>query len=307
MSRYRRIAAIVARRSFAPAGALGSQAGAELRVLVEELGETADTEWLLEEGRSDRRLEKLREAIEWVIESYATRQMVPPLERTGAVTFFRFVVRDDPDEADEVRHLRGRLRLHDQMLAVLRALDPSHFERLCGRVLIEIGCDAVHVTRSSQDLGSDFFGRSPTAVAETLPTLGVPTRLRVLANVYMLLFGQAKRHADYNKVNLDTIKLVEGTWGDIVRRKLNGVLPQHLDDGLAAIGWQAGDVVKLMFITTSSYTSAARDWATNAGMATLDGDQLAQLLLEAEVGVERDDDQNGWRTSTELVTAACVV
>ena len=99
---------------------------------------------------------------------------------------------------------------------------------------------------------------------------------------------------------------MEGTWGDIVRRKINGTLPHHLDDGLGAIGWQAGDLVNWVFITTSSYTSAARDWATNARMATLDGDQLAQLLLEAEVGVERDGDQNCWRTDATLVTAACV-
>ena len=304
MSKYRRIAAVVARRSFAPAGALASEVGAELTVLVEEFADADDAEWLLEEGASDRRLENFRRAIEWVLDSYASRRMTPPLERTGTVTFFRFAVRDDPGEETEVRELRARLRLHDEMLAVLRALDPADFERLCGRVLTEIGCDHVHVTRSSQDLGSDFFGRSP-AVVDALPPVGVPARLRVLGNVFLLLFGQAKRYADYNTINLDTVKLVEGTWNDVVRRKLDGTLPQHLDTGLAAIGWQAGDLVRFMFITTSSYTGPARIWATTAGMATLDGDQLAQLLLEACVGVQRDDDDGAWNTSADLVMEAC--
>jgi hypothetical protein len=306
MSNYRRIARIVARRSFAPAGDLAAQGGAELHALVEELADPVDAEWLLEDGRAEQRMAKLLAGLEWVLDTYATRNMMPPLEQTEAVTFFRFAARDDPQDDERVRALRSRLRLHDEMLGVLRAMDPADFELLCGRVLTEVGCDAVHVTRSSQDLGADFFGRSPTVI-ETSTTVGVPVRRRVLGNVYLMLFGQAKRYAEYNIINLDTIKLVEGTWNDIVRRKLNDVLPQHLADGLTTIGWQAGDMVKLMFITTSRFTDPAKTWASNAGMATLDGDQLAQLLLEAAVGVAPDGEGEGgaWTTSTDLVTAAC--
>jgi restriction endonuclease Mrr len=306
MSKYRRIARTMARRSFAPAGALAGEGGAELHTLVQELADDEDAEWLLEEDRSELRMAKLVQAIEWVLESYVTRDMTPPLERTEAITFFRFAVRDDPAEPEEVRQLRARLRLHNEMLAVLHALDPNNFELLCGRVLREVGCETAYVTRSSQDLGADFFGRLPTAAVEAARPVGVSARRRLLGAVYLMLFGQAKRYAEYKVIDLDTVKLVEGTWGDIVRRKANGDLPEHLDAGLATIGWRAGDKVTFMFVTTSRFTDPARRWAVNASMATLDGDQLAQLLLESEVGVTRDEDADAWTTSPELVTAACV-
>jgi hypothetical protein len=282
---------------------LDSEAGAELRVLVEELADLDDAEWLLEEGRVDQRMATFRGAMEVVLRSYTTRRMTPPLEQTSTSTFFRFAVRDDADEDDDVRALRARLRLHDQMLVVLRALDPADFELLCGRVLREVGCEVVHVTRSSQDLGADFFGRVPVGVLTPRP-VGVPPRLRVLGGVYLLLFGQAKRYADYKTINLDTVKMLEGTWNDILRRKLNNELPQHLVDGLQEIGWRAADGVTLVFVTTSSYTDPALTWAANAGMATLDGDQITQLLLECGVGVEQAD-EGVWSTNAGLVTAAC--
>lgn len=305
MSRYqyRKVAEVVARRSFAPPSAIASDAGAELRLLVEELADPDDAEWLLEEGKAVHRMSVFRGRMEAVLASYRARRMVPPLEPTSIPTFFRFTVRDDPAEDGDTRALRARLRLHDEMLDVLRALDPADFELLCGRVLQEVGCEAVHVTRSSQDLGVDFFGR--IAVDRAVPRpLGVSPRLRVLGDLYLLLFGQAKRYADYSKINLDTVKLIEGTWKDILRRKLDDELPQHLDDGLSGIGWRAADGVRYVFITTSSYTDPALTWAANVGMAALDGEQITQLLLESCIGVEQPDGAD-YSTSAELVTAAC--
>jgi hypothetical protein len=302
VSRYRSAARIVARRSFAPGGSL---AGEEIRVLVEELADGEDAEWLLEEGREEQRMAKFREAVEFVLRSYESRRMTPPLEQTSTTTFFRFAVREVPGEEPASRALRARLRLHDQMLDILRALDPDEFEQLCGRVLREAGCEAVQVTRSSQDLGTDFFGR--IAVERAAPrTIGVEPRLRVLGGVYLLLFGQAKRYADYNKIKLDTVKVIEGSWKDILRRKLNGELPQHLEEGLEKIGWRAADGVTYVFVTTSSYTDPALTWASNIGMATLDGDQIAQFLLESAIGVE-EPEEDAWQTSADLVRAACSV
>lgn len=279
--------------------------GADLRVLVEELADAQDAEWILEDGKADQRVKTFLRAMEAVLASYAARRMTPPLEQTSTAAYFRFVVRDDPGDEDEIRALRARLRLHDEMLDALRALDPGDFEQLCGRVLREVGCSAVHVTRGSQDLGVDFFGRIRAVELGVTRSVGVPPRLRVLGEVYMLLFGQAKRYADTNKIDLDTVKLVEGTWADIVRRKLNHELPEHLEDGLRKIRWRASDGVTLVFITTSSYTPPALTYASNAGVATLDGDQIAQLLLECCVGVERAAHSGIWSTSAELVTAAC--
>lgn len=303
MSRYRKVAAIVARRCFAPTGSLSTEVGAGARALVEELADAEDAEWLLEDGRDERRVAKFGEAIEFVIRSYESRRMTPPLEATSTSAFFRFAVREVPGEDGDATSLRERLRLHEEMLDILRGLDPDDFERLCGRVLREAGCEAVHVTRSSQDLGTDFFGRLPVE-GPGPRAVRVGARLRILGGVYLLLFGQAKRYADYNTIKLDTVKVIEGSWEDILRRKLNGVLPPHLEDGLREIGWRAADGVTYVFVTTSSYTSYAREWAVNAGMATLDGDQISQFLLESAIGVEEQDD-GSWVTNSDLLVAAC--
>lgn len=304
MIRYRRVAATVARRSFDPFSAFDGEEGAELRILVSAFADPEDAAVILEEGKSSRRLANLRKAMELVLTSYITRGMHPPLKQTDVPTYFRFFVVETDDDTDEVRALRARLRNHHAMLETLRALDPDDFELLCGRVLQEIGCEAVHVTRSSQDLGADFMGRTPAAAAAVSGQVAITARVRTLRNIYLTLFGQAKRYAEYRSIDLDTVKMVEGTWNDLVRRKMDGILPKHLDDGLADIGFRAGDAVQLMFITSSRFTQPAQQWSTTAGMATLDGDQLAQLLLEAGIGVDHDSDGNALGVSEEALAAA---
>ncbi len=119
-----------------------------------------------------------------------------------------------------------------------------------------------------------------------------------------MLFGQAKRYVEYSKITLDMVKSVEPTWADILRRKLDGNLPQHLEDGLAAVGWAAGDAVRLMYVTTSGFTEPALEYVRAAGMITLDGEQLTQLLLDDEQVVNREGD-GSYVTSRELLAAFC--
>lgn len=304
MSRYRRIAQVLARRCFDPSSGFAESPGAELRSLVGALCDAGDSDWVLEDGKDERRLANLVKALNYVIDDYVARRMTPPLRPTSTVTFFRFTIWSDPDEDEAERDVRARLRLHQPMLECLRALDPGDFERLCSKVLQAVGCENVHVTRGSQDLGSDFFGRLP-ASGGTVAEIQVGPRHRVLGSVWLLVFGQAKRYADYNKITLDTIKLIESTWFDVLRLRQAGALPQNLDAGLEQIGWCPGDAVRYMFVTTAYYTGPAMRWAETAGAITLDGDQLAQLLLEAEIGIEHDADAGAYTTSVELVAAAC--
>jgi hypothetical protein len=62
-------------------------------VLVEELADAKDAEWILEEGKADQRIMTLRRAMEAVLASYAARRMTAPLEQTSTAAYFRFVVR----------------------------------------------------------------------------------------------------------------------------------------------------------------------------------------------------------------------
>lgn len=51
---------------------------------------------------------------------------------------------------------------------------------------------------------------------------------------------------------------------------------------------RAGDAVRLMYVTTAFFTGPAGTYAGTQGMSTLDGDQLAQLLLSEGIGVDEE-------------------
>ncbi len=294
--RYRQVASDLVRLAFGPLpDSLTSEAGAELSVLVQELLDPDEADWFCSDHRSEQRLRNLLASVKDVLDDYDSRRLVCPLDRTTTNTFFRFTLREE-----DHRQLQSRLRLHAELLGYLRAMDPGGFERLCGRLLEHIGC-RVFVTRSSVDSGADFIGRLPVAPGGLLDRTA---KHRLLGGLSLLLLGQAKRYADYNKINEETIKQIEGTWGNIQRRRMDGNLPAHLNNGLNQIGWKAGDAFSWLFVTTGSYTRPARDWAVSAQMATLDGDQLTQLLLHDALGIEQVDELT-WTTSADVLNAWC--
>lgn len=261
-----------------------------------------DAEWVLED---DGRVARVHRHLEKVVGSYEERRVVPPLRQSEATKrFYLFVVAADPGDSDEVAERRRRFALHYNLLDLLRSMDPTLFEDLCGRVLSEIGCSATYVTQASQDYGVDFFGRMPLAQLPSAITHDITATARVLGALSMFLFGQAKRYNAKNVVDDGELKELESTWADVARARTDGQLSIDIERGLKLVNWRAADPILLVFATTSAYTRRALEFANRKGVITLDGDQLAQLLLDLAIGVRQEPDGE-WIATAESIEAAC--
>lgn len=136
--------------------------------------------------------------------SVATRNggVVPPLRQSESISrFYVFVVAADPEDSVAAAERRRRFALHHDLLGLLRSIDPTLFEMLCGKVLKEIGCSATYVTRASPDYGVDFFGRMPLAEVPGEIAHEIAATARVLGALSIFLFGQAKRYNTSNRVD----------------------------------------------------------------------------------------------------------
>ena len=298
-----RIAAAILRAAFDPSAQFGAEPGAELEALISAFCADEDADWVFEAGKKTARLRYVRQQVDKLIGGFEERRIIPPLRASGnSATYYRFVVIPAPgDDADAVGR-RARYRLHQAMLDSLRALDDGDFEYLCEAILREVGCTTTYVTRGSQDYGVDFFGRMPVAATALDDQTPTPPVGRVLGGLTMMLFGQAKRYGEANTIDDGPLKELESTWADLVRGSIDRDLHPNLETGLKSVGWKSADPVFFVFATTSSYTRRAISYARRAGMATLDGDQIAQLLLEVAFGVEQQG--GAWVTSGDRIVAA---
>ena len=135
-----------------------------------------------------------------------------------------------------------------KILDAVRSMDPRAFERLAKLLLSKLGFDDLVVTPHSHDKGIDVKG----VIREGGGIIRRP------------VFVQCKRYSEDNSVGIDLIERFKGS----------------MDKGLR-------DVTGI-FITSGTYTKSAREAAAD-GMNTIhlvDGDQLAEMLKQAELGVE---------------------
>lgn len=135
-----------------------------------------------------------------------------------------------------------------EVLEAVRSMKPDAFERLAKLLLAKMGFDDLVVTKSSHDKGIDVKG----VIREGNGIIRRPVLV------------QCKRHSETNTVGIDLIERFKGS----------------MDKGLR-------DVTGI-FITSGTYTKSAREAAAE-GMNTIhlvDGDQLAEMLKQAKLGVK---------------------
>jgi hypothetical protein len=299
----------IVEKSFSPHQEFGGETGAELRSLVEAYCDEDHLEWLNEDpDRYDLRLSQVKSRLDSELARFANRRLFAPLvQAPEAATFYRFLVIPTGAASPEEVALRKRYELHHLMIDALRSVDPDEFEQICGALLSAVGCTEVHVSRGSKDFGVDCFGRlaiRPREDGNQPISVQTTASMRLLGDLHLILFGQAKRYGTTKAVQAKEVKELEATLGDIQRQHFDRKLIKDLRDGLEKVKWVAADTVLLVFITTSSYTRGALEFAQRQGMAAIDGDQLAQLLLDAALGV-REEADGSWSTDTEILVEAC--
>ena len=135
-----------------------------------------------------------------------------------------------------------------QILDAVRSMDPKAFERLAKLLLSKLGFDDLEVTKPSHDQGIDLEG----VIKEGNGIISRP------------VFVECKRYSETNTVGIELIDRFKGSIS------------------------KGGPSAKGVFITSSSYTQSARRAAADR-MNTIhlvDGNRLAELLKEAELGVK---------------------
>jgi len=152
-----------------------------------------------------------------------------------------------PDERLETLYRTIRASLAQDLLNLVLAADPAFFERLVVRLLVAMGYGG-----SVQDAGRPIGQSGDDGID------GIIKQDRLgIDNVYI----QAKRWAPGHSVGAGEVRNLSGALA--MRKALRGVL-----------------------ITTSTFTSSARDTARQIGNIVLvDGDELAELMIDYNIGV----------------------
>jgi restriction system protein len=168
-----------------------------------------------------------------------------PVPSDGAVA----AVAETPREMLERAAAELRAALVSDLLEQVRAMDPSAFEQLIVDLMLAMGFGGSHL-EAGQRLGRTGDG-------------GVDGVIRQDALGLDVIYLQAKRYAGDNTVGAPVIQTFAGAL--LQRGAMKGV-----------------------FVTTSSFSAQAREAVSNFGshkIVLIDGEELARLMIEHEVGV----------------------
>jgi hypothetical protein len=290
VSYYRNLAASILRRAYK----LEHGQALTVQELLENFGDEDDQERVLSDDQrlQTRRLDVLTSAIRAMVEDCFIRRVIPPLtesELAPGSFVFRFTDSESLQPVD--RALYARYRLMPEMITSLYELTPREFEILSASLLKTIGCRGISVTKAQKDDGVDAIGELPLSAA-TVAGEGLSDSpfYRVAGHLSFLVYVQAKRYAEDNKVGQEAVQDLAGSWQSIRNKYSDGTLQKELVAALRFADYRAADPVLLMIVTTSFFTRGALQTAVALGIVTLDREQLAQLLLLSGFGIEYTSD-----------------
>jgi hypothetical protein len=283
---YARIAAQIVVASYE----LTSSEALTIPELLEVCGLDDASEQVLvdSEGQRLQKLERLTVAIRHELGGCIERRIEAPLRESDIVSgSFVPALSDDVRLPIDVRDRKARLRLTRVLREILQELTPNEFESVCGLLMRDVGCRGITITPSQKDDGVDFTAELPISAAYSLGDGELPLFHRLMGAISFLVFGQAKRYADGNPVGQEAVVELEGAWSAIRNELTDGTIHDDRREALHRADYRAADPVLLLIATTSTLTAGAKKKAASLGVLALDGDQVAQMLLEREIGVEQ--------------------
>ena len=240
----------------------------------------------------DRR-KRLLQAIVRLMAVYDERQLEVPLVQSQTnLNRFDYAFEDDIGAPVDVRDRAACMRLLPRLRVELAAMDDTRFERLCGYVLLAMGCAGVRVTRANKDRGVDVFGRLPVGTAAN----ATASSRMALGRLFAVIVVQAKRYAMTDRIGPEEVRQLAGTWYLIRNARGNGDLEDHLDHILDELEVRMEDPAIQIVMTSAGFSGPARREARDGGLVLLDGRQLAALLARERLAVEKTA-PGQWTTS----------
>ncbi len=164
----------------------------------------------------------------------------------------------DEEESPYIRLVRSAPA---GLLAKLRRIHPSEFEKVCAKILTALGSSS-EVTQTAHDGGIDFIGRNLNIV---------PSALRVPLSCYAIVLGQAKRYADGRLIG--ETRLREFLGAAAMRRHT-----LHRESKLSLYA-----PVLLAFWTTSDFEPNAKRFARSAGIWAMNGTTLSAYVTHLQI------------------------
>lgn len=212
--------------------------------LSEALAEAISSRWT---GKSDEEVaDFVEEKLPFVAEHL--RDEVASSAADGAVCPFEI----DPEE---LRYVRRTELAADQLLQKLRKIDPFDFEKVCARLLTELGGES-QVTQRSGDGGIDFI----SVGVDILPAaISSPMHCRAA------VIGQAKR---YTSRLIAEKALREFVGASVLQR--NSLRVQQRISPLTP--------VMLAFWSTANFEPNCKDFARRSGVWLMDGHTISSYL-----------------------------
>ncbi len=281
--RYARVAAKIVRRGYT----FSEYIAWTVSDLLEQSGNELEIDHILCEDDVKRaeRVTRLANEIDSILESYISRRLrrslLPSPTVTGSyVPGFAEATHDTASKAGTEPNpsLLERFRFTPDIEDVFGKLSPIAFEALCGAMLDVVGCENITITQSSKDDGVDAIAELRMAIA-----LEQNSPLHRLAgSLSFLVYAQAKRYAISNPVRREEILELEGSWNAMRSAYVNRELSARQLASLERAGYRAADPVMLILMTSGRFTSGALAKARALGVILLDGEQMAQLLIEAD-------------------------
>src|SRR5699024_6047483 len=173
-------------------------------------------------------------------------QVKSKIDSEGNVSFTPSDEEDNPQEVVEKLVNERNNEVEIELLNKLRETDPIFFEKLVIKLLDTMGYSGKNGNVEVTPQSND--GGIDGIINQD--PLGTST-------VYL----QVKRYAEKNVIGRPAIQAFYGA--------------------LASVNADRG-----VFITTSSFSTGAMEFARNQGIVLIDGNQLTKLMLEYKVGVE---------------------
>jgi hypothetical protein len=226
----------IAHRVVVAAYSLNSLVALTVPELLDLGGMEADAEQVLvdDDARRLSKLDRLTDALRDELLECERRRIAPPIAESDlAPGSFLPAFADDDGLEDDVRYRRARLRLTRIMRAALQQVSPDDFERVCGLLMRSIGCSGVTVTQSQKDDGVDFIAALSIAAGYRLSGDEIPLFHRVMGAISFVVFGQAKRYSDENKVTQESVVELQGNWQALSNELINGNIDSAREEALA--------------------------------------------------------------------------
>ncbi len=196
------------------------------------------------------------------IEYYRRRRLKPPVDWS----------KTDPERVVRVYAYTHHL---PSVMDYLRSLESYDFEKLIAALLKMAGAEESTVTPQVGDQGIDVIARFNASSKEP-HNVQLGYQLASGPNVFVLV--QCKRRAD-RVVSIEDIREFVGAV-DILRIRGSEALSLRGIASAVAIGYRPFSAACMMYATTSTFDKGATKLADFLGMATVDGEGIAQAILD---------------------------